>query len=83
MNAMRRTAMLVTLAAIGDATGLSHPMVGAELLNDITEMVRSAVNRIGDRVVYVPFQPDYGRRSNCCLTRTHWHAGSGYRRSRV
>jgi hypothetical protein len=44
---------------IADATGLSHPMAGAELPPDITEMVRSAVNRIGDKVVYVPFHPDY------------------------
>jgi hypothetical protein len=44
---------------IADATGLSHPLVGAELPSDITEMVRSAINRIGDRVAYVPFQPDY------------------------
>jgi hypothetical protein len=44
---------------INDATGLSHPLVGAELPNDVTEMVRSAINRIGDRVVYVPFHPEY------------------------
>ena len=44
---------------IADATGLSHPLTGSELPADITEMVRSAVNRIGDPVVYVPFQPDY------------------------
>lgn len=44
---------------ISDATGLSHPMVGSELPGDITEMVRSAINRIGEPVVYVPFQPDY------------------------
>jgi curli biogenesis system outer membrane secretion channel CsgG len=44
---------------IADATGLSHPLVGSELPGDITEMVRSAVNRIGDKVVYVPFHPDY------------------------
>jgi hypothetical protein len=44
---------------IGDATGLSHPLVGSELPGDITEMLRSAINRIGDKVVYVPFQPDY------------------------
>lgn len=44
---------------ISDATGLSHPLVGSELPHDITEMMRSAINRIGDRVVYVPFQPEY------------------------
>ena len=44
---------------IADATGLSHPLTGSELPADITEMVRSAVNRIGDPVVYVPFQPEY------------------------
>lgn len=44
---------------IGDATNLSHPLVGSELPGDITEMVRSAINRIGDHVVYVPFQPEY------------------------
>lgn len=44
---------------ITDATGLSHPLAGAELPNDVTEMVRSAINRIGERVVYVPFHPDY------------------------
>ncbi|MCB2070570.1 MAG: hypothetical protein KDF67_13590, partial [Ottowia sp.] len=26
---------------------------------DITEMVRTAVNRIGARIVYVPYHPDY------------------------
>jgi len=54
-----KSPMYVQSRNIGDATGLSHPMVGAELPTDITEMVRSAVNRIGERVVYVPFQPDY------------------------
>lgn len=44
---------------ISDATGLSHPLVGSELPHDITEMMRSAINRIGERVVYVPFQPEY------------------------
>lgn len=58
-HASNKTPLYVQSRAIGDATGLSHPMVGAELPGDITEMVRSAVNRIGDRVVYVPFQPDY------------------------
>jgi hypothetical protein len=42
-----------------DATNLSHPLVGAEIPGDITEMVRTAVNRIGARVVYVPYHPDY------------------------
>lgn len=42
-----------------DATNLSSPFVGAEIPGDITEMVRTAVNRIGARVVYVPFHPDY------------------------
>ncbi|WP_399681843.1 hypothetical protein [Xenophilus sp.] len=44
---------------IADATNLSHPLVGAEIPGDITEMVRTAVNRIGARVVYVPYHPDY------------------------
>ena len=44
---------------IRDATNLSHPLVGAEIPGDITEMVRTAVNRIGANVVYVPFYPDY------------------------
>lgn len=51
--------LYVQTRSIGDSTGLSHPMVGAELPNDVTEMVRSAINRVGPRVVYVPFQPDY------------------------
>jgi hypothetical protein len=51
--------LYVQSRAIADATGLSHPLVGAELPADITEMVRSAVNRIGEKVVYVPYQPDY------------------------
>ncbi len=51
--------LYVQSRAIADATGLSHPLVGSELPGDITEMVRSAVNRIGDKVVYVPYQPDY------------------------
>lgn len=51
--------LYVQTRTIGDSTGLSHPLVGAELPGDITEMVRSAVNRIGGKVVYVPFQPDY------------------------
>lgn len=55
----RKSPLYVQSRAIADSTGLSHPLVGSELPNDITEMVRSAVNRIGDRVVYVPFQPDY------------------------
>lgn len=45
--------------AILDATNLSNPLVGAEIPGDITEMVRTAVNRIGVRVVYVPYHPDY------------------------
>jgi hypothetical protein len=44
---------------IVDATNLSNPLVGAEIPGDITEMVRTAVNRIGARVVYVPYHPDY------------------------
>ena len=54
-----RAPMYVQSRNITDATGLSHPLVGSELPSDITEMLRSAVNRIGDRVIYVPFQPDY------------------------
>lgn len=45
--------------SILDATNLSSPLVGAEIPGDITEMVRTAVNRIGARVVYVPYHPDY------------------------
>lgn len=44
---------------IADATNLSNPLVGSEIPGDVTEMVRTAVNRIGARVVYVPFHPDY------------------------
>lgn len=44
---------------ISDATNLSNPLVGAEIPGDITEMVRTAVNRIGARIVYVPYHPDY------------------------
>ncbi|MGB7987941.1 MAG: hypothetical protein WCF44_01000 [Candidatus Methylophosphatis roskildensis] len=51
--------LYVQTRSIGDSTNLSHPLVGAELPGDITEMVRSAINRVGSRVVYVPFQPDY------------------------
>lgn len=51
--------LYVQTRGIGDATGLSHPLVGAELPGDVTEMVRSAINRVGQRVVYVPFQPEY------------------------
>lgn len=51
--------LYVQTRSIGDSTGLSHPLVGSELPNDVTEMVRSAINRVGPRVVYVPFQPDY------------------------
>jgi len=40
---------------IADATNLSSPLAGAEVPGDITEMVRTAVNRLGARVVYVPF----------------------------
>ncbi|WP_312760599.1 hypothetical protein, partial [Pulveribacter sp.] len=42
-----------------DATNLSSPLAGAEIPGDITEMVRTAVNRIGARVVYVPYHPEY------------------------
>ena len=61
LDIYRRTSkpLYVQSRAIADATGLSHPLVGSELPGDITEMVRSAVNRIGDKVVYVPYQPDY------------------------
>ncbi len=52
-------AVYVQTRTISDSTGLSHPLVGSELPNDITEMVRSAINRIGERVIYVPFHPDY------------------------
>jgi curli biogenesis system outer membrane secretion channel CsgG len=45
--------------SILDATNLSNPLVGAEIPGDVTEMVRTAVNRIGARVVYVPYHPDY------------------------
>ena len=45
--------------AILDATNLSNPLVGSEIPGDITEMVRTAVNRIGARIVYVPYHPDY------------------------
>ena len=45
--------------SILDATNLSNPLVGSEIPGDITEMVRTAVNRIGARVVYVPYHPDY------------------------
>jgi len=44
---------------IADATNLSNPLAGAEVPGDITEMVRTAVNRLGARVVYVPYHPDY------------------------
>ena len=44
---------------IRDATNLSHPLVGAEIPGEITEMVRTAINRIGPNVVYIPFYPDY------------------------
>ena len=44
---------------IADATNLSNPLVGAEIPGDITEMVRTAVNRIGAHIVYVPYHPDY------------------------
>lgn len=44
---------------IVDATNLSNPLVGAEIPGDITEMVRTAINRIGARIVYVPYHPDY------------------------
>lgn len=45
--------------SILDATNLSSPLAGAEIPGDVTEMVRTAVNRIGARVVYVPYHPDY------------------------
>lgn len=45
--------------AVGDATGLSAALIGAELPSDITEMVRSAINNIGEPVVYTPFHPEY------------------------
>ena len=45
--------------SILDATNLSNPLVGSEIPGDITEMVRTAVNRIGARIVYVPYHPDY------------------------
>ncbi|MDO9236412.1 MAG: hypothetical protein Q7U28_10335 [Aquabacterium sp.] len=49
----------VQTKSVGDATGLSAPLIGAELPGDITEMVRSAINNIGSLVVYTPFHPEY------------------------
>jgi hypothetical protein len=49
----------VQTRSVGDATGISAPLIGAELPGDITEMVRSAVNNIGPLVVYTPFHPEY------------------------
>lgn len=51
--------LYVQSRTILDATNLSSPLAGAEIPGDVTEMVRTALNRIGARVVYVPYHPDY------------------------
>lgn len=51
--------LYVQSRTILDSTNLSSPLAGAEIPGDVTEMVRTALNRIGAKVVYVPYHPDY------------------------
>ena len=48
----------VMMNPIGDETGASAA-TGAEIPRDITEMVKSALNSIGGRVIYVPYDPAF------------------------
>ncbi len=43
---------------IGDNTGTSGS-TGGEIPRDITEMMKSALNAIGGKVVYIPFDPNF------------------------
>lgn len=43
---------------IGDNTG-SSAATGAEIPRDITEMMKSALNSIGGRVTYIPYDPSF------------------------
>ncbi|WP_300451726.1 hypothetical protein [Accumulibacter sp.] len=44
---------------ISDSTGLSHPLVGAELPTDLTDMLITSVSRIGRKTVYIPNDLDF------------------------
>lgn len=48
----------IMMNPIGDETGASGS-TGAEIPRDISEMVKSALNSIGGRVVYVPYDPAF------------------------
>ena len=48
----------IMMNPIGDETGASGA-TGAEIPRDITEMVKSALNSIGGRVTYVPYDPAF------------------------
>lgn len=54
----RDAVIFVQSKTITDATGIASA-TGGEIPYDITEMVRSAINKIGDRVVYVPHDPAF------------------------
>jgi len=43
---------------IGDNTG-SSGSTGAEIPRDITEMMKSALNSIGGKVIYIPYDPSF------------------------
>jgi len=44
---------------IGDFTGTSNSSTGSELPQSITEMLKSALNSIGGRVTFIPYDPAY------------------------
>ncbi len=48
----------IMMNPIGDETGASGA-TGAEIPRDITEMVKSALNSIGGRITYVPYDPAF------------------------
>ena len=58
LEVYRTRRLLVQTATIADSTGTAMSS-GGEIPVDITEMIRSAINRIGSQVIYVPFNPNY------------------------
>lgn len=54
----RDSVIYVQSKDIVDATGIASS-TGGEIPYDITEIVRSSLNKIGDRVVYVPHDPAF------------------------
>ncbi len=71
LETYRDSVIYVMSQDIVDATGVSTA-TGGEIPYNITEMVRSALNSIGDRVVYVPHDP--------ALIVNEMHLGASFKR---